>query len=89
MMIFFHPDSLEWLNLGGNRLDSVPSKALRRLARLRQLDLRENKITAILEDDFQSFGKTLKFIYLQKNLYVFGVLIYETLVSMLFLLHDF
>lgn len=68
--IFFNLDSLEWLNLAGNQLDSVPSEALKRLVRLRQLDLRGNLISAVHEDDFQSFGKTLKFVHLQKNQYV-------------------
>lgn len=68
--IFVYLDSLEWLNLAGNQLDSIPSEALRRLVRLRQLDLRGNLISAVHEDDFQSFGKTLKFIHLQKNQWV-------------------
>ncbi|GFU85025.1 leucine-rich repeat-containing protein let-4 [Trichonephila clavipes] len=59
--------SLEWLKLGDNQLSSIPAEPLRRLKKLRQLDLRQNRIDRITEDDFKHYGRTLKFIYLQKN----------------------
>ncbi|GBO15490.1 hypothetical protein AVEN_216877-1 [Araneus ventricosus] len=59
--------SLEWLKLGDNQLSAIPAEPLRRLEKLRQLDLRQNRIDKILEDDFKDYGRTLKFIYLQKN----------------------
>ncbi|GFS57039.1 uncharacterized protein TNIN_497541 [Trichonephila inaurata madagascariensis] len=61
--------SLEWLKLGDNQLSSIPAEPLRRLKKLRQLDLRQNRIDRITEDDFKHYGRTLKFIYLQKNRY--------------------
>ncbi|KAF8774380.1 Leucine-rich repeat-containing protein let-4 [Argiope bruennichi] len=60
-------DSLEWLKLGGNHLTAVPYQALRNLSRLRQLDLRGNLITKLDSHSFETYGKTLKFIFLQKN----------------------
>ncbi|GIY20479.1 uncharacterized protein CDAR_293511 [Caerostris darwini] len=60
-------DSLEWLKLGGNQLTSVPHFALRNLSRLRQLDLRGNLISKLDLHSFDTYGKTLKFIFLQKN----------------------
>ncbi|GIY64989.1 LRRCT domain-containing protein [Caerostris extrusa] len=60
-------NSLEWLKLGVNRLEEIPSQSLRNLSRLRQLDLRGNNISKVREDDFMPYGKNLKFIYLQNN----------------------
>ncbi|XP_068221652.1 insulin-like growth factor-binding protein complex acid labile subunit isoform X3 [Palaemon carinicauda] len=58
---------LEWLELGNNRLDHIPSHALRPLHNLRQLDLDANKITDIQEDAFHGYGDTIKYILLDKN----------------------
>ncbi|XP_066937429.1 carboxypeptidase N subunit 2-like isoform X3 [Macrobrachium rosenbergii] len=58
---------LEWLELGNNRLDHIPSHALRPLHNLRQLDLDSNKITEIQEDAFHGYGDTIKYILLDKN----------------------
>lgn len=60
-------ESLEWLKLASNQIDTIPSKALGRLVRLRQLDLRQNQISSIHDQDFKEFGKSLKFLHLQKN----------------------
>uniref|UniRef100_T1KQJ2 Uncharacterized protein n=1 Tax=Tetranychus urticae TaxID=32264 RepID=T1KQJ2_TETUR len=48
--------SLEWLTLGDNILNSIPSYALQNLTRLRQLDLRGNNITIVEENSFKDFG---------------------------------
>jgi Leucine-rich repeat (LRR) protein len=45
----------------------VPVAALKRLAKLRQLDLRGNNISHVPEDMFIGFGQTLKMLSLQKN----------------------
>lgn len=70
---FFISDTLEWLKLGGNQLTKVPQHAFRNLSRLRQLDLRSNKLTKVEIDSFAEYGKTLKFIFLQKNRYTFVI----------------
>jgi len=59
--------NLQYLRLGDNKLDSIPSKALSRLHRLRHLDLRANNITSIAEDAFNGFGDSITFLNLQKN----------------------
>lgn len=64
---FYTSDSLEWLKLGDNRLDEIPSLSLKNLSKLRQLDLRGNNISKVREDDFLPYGRNLKFIYLQNN----------------------
>lgn len=65
--MFCNLDSLEWLKLGENRLNEIPSNALKNLTKLRQLDLRANNISTIHENSLKEFGINLKFIYLQKN----------------------
>lgn len=65
--MFCNLDSLEWLKLGENRLNEIPSNALKNLTKLRQLDLRANNISTIHKDSLKEFGINLKFIYLQKN----------------------
>lgn len=59
--------NLEWLELGHNRLDHIPSHALRPLHNLRQLDLDSNRITHVQEDAFRGYGDTIKYILLDKN----------------------
>ena len=63
------PESLEWLELGDNKLERIPSLALKNLTKLRQLDLRGNNISIVSENSLKDFGTNLKFIYLQKNKY--------------------
>lgn len=60
-------DNLEWLELGHNRLDHVPSHALKSLHNLRQLDLDSNKIVTIPEDAFEGYGDSIKFLMLSRN----------------------
>ena len=59
--------NLQYLRLGDNNIHSVPSEALRRLRRLRHLDLRSNNISNISDDAFYGFGDTVSFLNLQKN----------------------
>jgi len=60
-------ENLQYLRLGDNNIHSIPSEALRRLHRLRHLDLRSNNISNINEDAFTGFGDTISSINLQKN----------------------
>lgn len=64
----FITENLQYLRLGDNNLHSVPSDALRRLHRLRHLDLKANNITALSEDAFTGYGDSITFLNLQKNL---------------------
>jgi Leucine-rich repeat (LRR) protein len=60
-------ENLQYLKLGDNNIHSIPSDALRRLHRLRHLDLRSNNISNITDDAFTGFGDTISFLNLQKN----------------------
>ncbi|KAK3853054.1 hypothetical protein Pcinc_040386, partial [Petrolisthes cinctipes] len=51
--------NLEWLELGHNKLDHIPSHAFRPLHNLRQLDLESNKINVMQEDTFRGYGDTI------------------------------
>ena len=53
--------------MGHNRLDHIPSHALRPLHNLRQLDLESNRINIVQEDAFRGYGDTIKYILLDKN----------------------
>jgi len=64
----FISENLQYLRLGDNNLHSIPSDALRRLHRLRHLDLRSNNITILPEDAFTGYGDSITFLNLQKNL---------------------
>ncbi|KAG8224139.1 hypothetical protein J437_LFUL005473, partial [Ladona fulva] len=64
---FLSTENLQYLRLGDNKLHAIPSEALRRLHRLRTLDLRGNNITSVPEDAFNGFGDTITFLNLQKN----------------------
>lgn len=64
----FFPENLQYLKLGGNLLHSIPSDALRRLHRLRHLDLKSNNISTIPDDAFAGYGDTITFLNMQKNL---------------------
>jgi len=59
--------NLGWLELGNNRLDHIPSHALRPLHSLRQLDLDSNNIQYVQMDAFKGYGDTLRYIVLDKN----------------------
>lgn len=61
-------ENLQYLRLGDNNLHSVPSDALRRLHRLRHLDLKANNISSLSEDAFTGYGDSITFLNLQKNL---------------------
>lgn len=63
-------ENLQYLRLGDNNLHDIPSEALRRLHRLRHLDLRANNITVITEDAFTGYGDSITFLNLQKNKWV-------------------
>ena len=63
-------ENLQYLRLGDNNIHTIPSDALRRLHRLRHLDLRSNNISAINDDAFSGFGDSITFLNLQKNEYV-------------------
>lgn len=69
-MLYFNriTENLQYLRLGDNNLHSVPSDALRRLHRLRHLDLKANNITVLPEDAFTGYGDSITFLNLQKNL---------------------
>ena len=60
-------ENLQSLKLGDNNIHAIPSEALRRLHRLRHLDLRSNNISNITDDAFYGFGDTISFLNLQKN----------------------
>lgn len=45
-------NSLMFLNLGGNRLTSIPTSAINKLTSLTNMDLQENQIHTITEKDF-------------------------------------
>ena len=60
-------ENLQYLRLGDNNIHSIPSEALRRLHRLRHLDLRSNNISNISDDAFTGFGDTISSLNLQKN----------------------
>lgn len=58
---------MEWLKLGFNHLNEVPSEALRDMTQLRELDLRGNNISSLGDDAFAAFGANLKFVYMMHN----------------------
>lgn len=60
-------ENLQYLRLGDNNIHQIPSEALQPLHRLRNLDLRANNISYILEDAFSGFGDSITFLNLQKN----------------------
>lgn len=60
-------ENLQYLKLGDNKLNVIPSDALRRLHRLRQLDLQSNNITFIHDDTFEGYGSTISFLNIQSN----------------------
>lgn len=60
-------ENLQYLRLGDNNLQAIPSEALRTLRRLRHLDLRNNNISVISDDAFIGYGDSLTFLNLQKN----------------------
>jgi Leucine-rich repeat (LRR) protein len=62
------PENLQYLRLGDNNIHTIPTEALKRLHRLRHLDLRSNNISYIAEDAFIGFGDSITFLNLQKNL---------------------
>lgn len=63
-------ENLQYLRLGDNNLHTIPSDSLRRLHRLRHLDLKANNISFISEDAFTGFGDSITFLNLQKNEWV-------------------
>ena len=65
--MFSSSANLGWLELGSNRLDHIPSHALRPLHSLRHIDLDANFIQYLEEDAFSGYGDSLKFIVLDKN----------------------
>lgn len=67
MYYFNVSENLQYLRLGDNNIQSIPSEALRPLHRLRHLDLRNNNISFIQEDAFTGYGDSLTFLNLQKN----------------------
>lgn len=60
-------ENLQYLRLGDNDIHTIPTEALRRLHRLRHLDLRSNNISVIAEDAFTGYGDSITFLNLQKN----------------------
>ncbi|KAK1120876.1 hypothetical protein K0M31_011076 [Melipona bicolor] len=75
--------NLQYLRLGDNNLHAVPSDALRRLHRLRHLDLKANNITSLPEDAFTGYGDSITFLNLQKNLIkLLPPLVFENLNSL-------
>lgn len=64
---FAFAENLQYLRLGDNNLHEIPSNALRRLHKLRHLDLRANNISFINDDAFTGYGDTITFLNLQKN----------------------
>lgn len=72
-------ENLQYLRLGDNNLHSIPSESLRRLHRLRHLDLKANNISHIAEDAFTGFGDSITFLNLQKNEWDLPNLIYQLL----------
>lgn len=58
---------MEWLKLGFNRLNEVPTEALREMTQLRELDLRGNNISSLGSRAFAAFGTNLKFLYMMRN----------------------
>lgn len=58
---------MEWLKVGFNHLDEVPSEALRDMTQLRELDLRGNNISTLGNQAFAAFGANLKFLYMMHN----------------------
>lgn len=60
-------ENLQYLRLGDNDLHMIPSESLKRLHRLRHLDLRSNNISYIPEDAFVGYGDSITFLNLQKN----------------------
>ncbi|XP_036332262.1 slit homolog 3 protein [Rhagoletis pomonella] len=76
-------ENLQYLRLGDNKIQSIPSDALRPLHRLRHLDLRNNNISFIQEDAFTGFGDSLAFLDFQKNdIKVLPSMIFENLNSL-------
>lgn len=67
LFLFYSLENLQYLRLGDNNLHSIPSDSLRRLHRLRHLDLKANNISFISEDAFTGFGDSITFLNLQKN----------------------
>ncbi len=55
------------LTLTRNKLQEVPSLALRQIQSLETLYLDNNQITDLGENTFHGFGKSIKFLWLQKN----------------------
>ena len=67
-VLIIFTENLQYLKLGDNNLHLVPSDALRRLHRLRHLDLRANNISVLMEDAFTGYGDSITFLNLQKNM---------------------
>ncbi|KAK9718018.1 Leucine rich repeat [Popillia japonica] len=67
LLSLFLPENLQYLRLGDNNIHTIPTEALRRLHRLRHLDLRSNNISSIADDAFTGFGDSITFLNLQKN----------------------
>lgn len=65
--LFNISENLQYLRLGDNNIQAIPSEALRPLHRLRHLDLRNNNISVISDDAFTGYGDSLTFLNLQKN----------------------
>lgn len=65
--LFYSTEKLEWLKMGHNHVNEIPTEALKGMHRLREFDFKANDISEIKEDAFDGFGRTLKFLYLQDN----------------------
>lgn len=67
ILSYIFSENLQYLRLGDNNIHTIPTDALRRLHRLRHLDLRSNNISIIAEDAFAGYGDSITFLNLQKN----------------------
>lgn len=65
--LYIFTENLQYLRLGDNNINAIPSEALRPLHRLRHLDLRNNNINVLADDAFTGYGDSLTFLNLQKN----------------------
>ncbi|KAL1124150.1 hypothetical protein AAG570_001920 [Ranatra chinensis] len=59
--------TLSALSLSSNKLDRIPTEALRKCKRLSHLNIGYNHITEILEEDFEGWGQYLDTLLLMNN----------------------
>lgn len=63
----FVTETLKWLKMANNSISEIPTEALKGMHKLQEFDFKKNNISVIKDDAFESFGKTVRYLYLQNN----------------------